>query len=63
MYHIKYNDAKNIKILDFAEDLNKLQYQILNHLCPSIVEGYGHYLNEARAYGCFIVTSDYPPHE
>ena len=51
----------NIHVMEYADDLNSLQYQIMNHVCPSIVEGYGHYLNEARAYGCFIVTSDYPP--
>lgn len=53
--------AGNIETHKFLDDLNKSQYQILNHICPSIVEGYGHYINEARAYGCFIVTSNYPP--
>jgi hypothetical protein len=31
------------------------------HLCPSIVEGYGHYINEARALGAFVVTVDAAP--
>lgn len=31
------------------------------HLCPSIVEGYGHYINEARAVGAMIITANTPP--
>ena len=31
------------------------------HLCPSIVEGYGHYINEARGLGALVVTVDAPP--
>lgn len=58
---IDISNAKNITMLDFVEDLNLLQYQTFNHICPSIVEGFGHYINEARAHGAFIVTSNYPP--
>ena len=31
------------------------------HLCLSGMEGFGHYLNEARAVGALCVTTDYPP--
>jgi hypothetical protein len=31
------------------------------HLCPSSVEGFGHYLNEARSVGALIVTTDAAP--
>ena len=31
------------------------------HLCPSLVEGFGHYLNEARSMGALIVTTNAPP--
>jgi glycosyltransferase involved in cell wall biosynthesis len=31
------------------------------HLCPSQAEGFGHYLNEARAAGALVVTTDMPP--
>lgn len=31
------------------------------HLCPSSYEGFGHYINEARAMGALIVSTDAPP--
>jgi glycosyltransferase involved in cell wall biosynthesis len=31
------------------------------HVCPSVREGFGHYLNEARAVGALVVTVDHPP--
>ena len=31
------------------------------HLCPSAREGFGHYINEARAASALVVTVDEPP--
>ena len=31
------------------------------HLCASEREGFGHYINEARAVGALVVTTDFPP--
>ena len=31
------------------------------HLCPSEREGFGHYINEARATGALVVTTDFAP--
>ncbi|CAK4469299.1 unnamed protein product [Aphanomyces euteiches] len=30
-------------------------------LCPSIMEGFGHYINQARASGALVLTTDAPP--
>jgi hypothetical protein len=31
------------------------------HLCPSIVEGFGHYINEGRKVQSLVITSNLPP--
>jgi len=31
------------------------------HLCPSIVEGFGHYINEGRKLKSLVITSNLPP--
>lgn len=38
-----------------------LKNSCMFHLCPSIVEGYGHYINEGRKLGAFVVTSNIAP--
>uniref|UniRef100_A0A383W5Q1 Glycosyl transferase family 1 domain-containing protein n=1 Tax=Tetradesmus obliquus TaxID=3088 RepID=A0A383W5Q1_TETOB len=43
------------------DDIRALQASIGLHLCPSEREGFGHYLNEARAAAAFVITSDHPP--
>jgi glycosyltransferase involved in cell wall biosynthesis len=30
-------------------------------LCPSFIEGYGHYINQARAAGALVLTTNIPP--
>lgn len=53
--------ARNIRYLERVDEPNRLQCEIGIHLCPSMMEGYGHYINEARASGALVVTSDLPP--
>jgi hypothetical protein len=48
---------KLIPYNEYIELKNKIGY----HLCPSIVEGYGHYLNEARKVKSLVITSNMAP--
>jgi Glycosyl transferases group 1 len=44
-----------------AAELSEAQRLHGIHLCPSAAEGFGHTLNEARAAGAVLVTTDAPP--
>jgi hypothetical protein len=55
---------KNVIIHNSLIPMNefiKLKNEIGIHLCPSIVEGYGHYINEARKLKSLVITSDLAP--
>ncbi|KAJ3020662.1 UNVERIFIED_CONTAM: hypothetical protein HDU68_010067 [Siphonaria sp. JEL0065] len=56
MYH-------NIDVLPFVsnDELRRLQYSHGVHICVSQQEGFGHYINEARALGSLVVTTNHPP--
>jgi len=69
-----YDNIKNIlkgklipkNMILYNKLLDKKKFELIKneigiHLCPSIVEGYGHYINEARKIRSLVVTSDYPP--
>jgi glycosyltransferase involved in cell wall biosynthesis len=43
------------------EKVRELQVTSGVHLCPSIREGFGHYINEARALGAIVITNDFGP--
>lgn len=38
-----------------------IKYKYALHLCPSLTEGYGHYINEARITKSLVITSNAPP--
>ena len=53
----------NVTVLGRQSDqeLRDLMNSHAIHLCPSSYEGFGHYLNEARSVGAFIVTTNAEP--
>jgi glycosyltransferase involved in cell wall biosynthesis len=54
-------EAGSVELLIEPDRLRALQTAAGIHLCPSVREGFGHYLNEARAVGALVVTVDHPP--
>ncbi|TPX70531.1 hypothetical protein CcCBS67573_g06485 [Chytriomyces confervae] len=61
-----FNDSlvyDNIEVLNRVNmtQLRRLQVSHGVHICPSEMEGYGHYINEARSLGALVVATDMPP--
>eukprot|EP00775_Hariotina_reticulata_P012551 gene12551-12684_t len=54
-------EAAGADLLIEPDRLRALQTAASLHVCPSVREGFGHYLNEARAVGGLVVTVDHPP--
>ncbi|RLN93068.1 hypothetical protein BBJ28_00004510 [Nothophytophthora sp. Chile5] len=44
-----------------ADEFGKMIAEAAFFMCTSLQEGYGHYINQARASGAVIVTTDLPP--
>ncbi|KAJ3126874.1 hypothetical protein HK100_010034 [Physocladia obscura] len=42
-------------------ELRRLQLASGVHVCPSEQEGFGHYINEARALSALVITTNHPP--
>jgi glycosyltransferase involved in cell wall biosynthesis len=53
--------SSEMEMLIDAARLRDMQGAAFMHVCPSVREGFGHYLNEARAVGALVVTVDHPP--
>lgn len=59
-----YPPTHNIKLIsEYLQDSELMQAQNRSglHLCPSITEGFGHYIVEAMSCGSVVVTTDAPP--
>jgi hypothetical protein len=62
--HFDYKNTSNIqwvKSTVSSEELNRLQNTCAIHVCPSQYEGFGHYINEARSCGAFIISTNEAP--
>eukprot|EP00775_Hariotina_reticulata_P005665 gene5665-5902_t len=57
---------RNIRLV--TQRLSRTQHDVLlasigMHICTSSKEGFGHYINQARAVGALLLTTAYPPME
>jgi glycosyltransferase involved in cell wall biosynthesis len=50
----------HLKTIPWRE-LRTMQHSHGVHVCPSMAEGFGHSLNEARGVGAILITTDGPP--
>lgn len=61
LFDNKYKNINFIKYRLNEEEYNKYHEDSYVHICPSLVEGYGHYINEARNSKSIIITLDKLP--
>lgn len=58
------NKSKNIQWIKneiTQEELIKYKHKYRIQLCPSLCEGYGHYINEGRISKAVVITTNSPP--
>ena len=59
-----WNDPETgLSLYPYLDDkeLSDLRLRAGLFLCPSLIEGYGHYINEGTANAAVVVTTDFPP--
>ena len=60
----KITTKNNVKFISNKVDYNDvviMKYYYAIHLCPSMQEGFGHYINEGRITKSCVITTDLPP--
>jgi hypothetical protein len=63
-YHSRVNESANVRVHAgglSSEDFGRVITEGQFFLCPSFMEGYGHYINQARSSRAFILTTDVVP--
>ncbi|KAG3092347.1 hypothetical protein PI125_g17157 [Phytophthora idaei] len=63
-YHYRVGNSTNIRVHTgglSSEEFGRIITQGRYFLCPSYMEGYGHYINQARSFRAFIFTTDVAP--
>ncbi|ETV95147.1 hypothetical protein, variant 1 [Aphanomyces invadans] len=55
--NLRYNWGQDVDVVEFG----KLMAEVPVILCPSGMEGFGHYINQARASGALVATTDAAP--
>ncbi|KAG7377377.1 hypothetical protein PHYPSEUDO_011747 [Phytophthora pseudosyringae] len=63
-YDSRVNDSQNIRVHTgrlSPQEIGKVIAQGRYFLCPSLMEGYGHYINQARSSNAFIFTTNVAP--
>lgn len=58
------NVSDNIVLYQYklcSDDLKRLMNSCKYHICPSIIEGFGHTIHEGLSCGASVVTTDAPP--
>ncbi|KAG2763024.1 hypothetical protein PC129_g9111 [Phytophthora cactorum] len=63
-YEERINESSNVYLHTgrlSAEEFGRVITQGRYFLCPSIMEGYGHYINQARSANAFIITTNAAP--
>lgn len=61
--HLPGSLAERVEVVESPsdEERNRLMNQAAIHVCPSIAEGWGHYITEAMSVGATVVTTDASP--